>query len=229
MIIGGLQKLSLADYPGKTCAVIFTVSCNMRCSYCHNSELVLPERCRISLSLDEVDEFLIKRQNKLDAITITGGEPTMHQDLPQYIKKIKAMGYLVKLDSNGTNPDMLEGLIGARLVDFIAMDIKGPLDKYQQITERPVFVEAIERSIKLIMESGIDYEFRTTVVRDQLFFGDFNKIGELIRGAKRYALQKFVPTKTNNPDFMDRVSYNDDEMLQIKNIMSAYVNVCVIH
>jgi len=136
---------------------------------------------------------------------------------------------LVKLDSNGTSPVMLEYLLENKLVDFIAMDIKASVDKYSCVTERYVDTQVIEKSIDLIMSSGIDYEFRTTVVRGQLDFDDFEQIGKMIKGAKRYAAQKFVPTKTNNPEFMNKSSYSDDDMQKIKLIMSNYVDVCVVH
>jgi pyruvate formate lyase activating enzyme len=229
MIIGGLQKLSLVDYPGKTSAVIFTIGCNFRCSYCHNPELVMPERYIQPMPIEDIYSFLHKRRGKLDAVTITGGEPTMHEDLPILIADIKSAGFLVKLDSNGTNPEMLIDLINKKMIDYIAMDIKAPIDKYSDITERPINADAIIKSIKIIMESGLDYEFRTTVVKDQLVFDDFERIGTMIKGAKRYALQAFISTKTNNPSFINRVAYSDEDMIKIKNIMSKYVDLCVIH
>lgn len=229
MIIGGIQKLSLVDYPGHTAAVLFTLGCNFRCGYCHDPEMVLPERYTESISTEEVFEFLNKRQGKLDAIVICGGEPTMHYDLPDFIHRIKQLGFLVKLDSNGTRPEMLSEIIASGDVDFIAMDIKGPLWKYSTITTRPVDVDAITRSVRLIIGSGISHEFRTTVVKELLDYDDFNEIGQLVKGADRFALQKFMPEKTLDPQFAYKTTYSDDEMLNIKQIMDQYVQLCVVH
>ena len=139
MRIGGLQKSSLIDYPGKICAIVFTIGCNFRCPYCHNPELV--DETAEELSQDEFFAFLEKRIGKLDAVTITGGEPTLHNDLVPFIIKIKELGFLVKLDSNGTHPDVLAQLISEKSVDYIAMDIKAPLQKYTQTVARPVDIE----------------------------------------------------------------------------------------
>lgn len=229
MKIGGIQKISLSDYPGKSCAVLFTISCNMRCGYCHNPELVLPEKYTQEIPIQEVMEFLEKRRNKLEAITISGGEPTMHNDLPEFIETIKNMGYKIKLDSNGTSPDMLADLIEDKLLDFIAMDIKAPIDIYSSITCRPVDPESIKKSINTILSSEVDHEFRTTVIKSQLGFEDFVNIGTLINGADRYALQKFNPGKTLNPILKNEETYSDKEFEELKQLMEKYVKKCVIH
>lgn len=229
MLIGGLQKLSLVDYPGKLSAVIFTQGCNFRCGYCHNPELVIPACFEQSMPMSEIEDFIKKRAGKLDGIVITGGEPTLHMDLTSLITKIKELGYLVKLDSNGSNPVMLEYLLSNNLIDYIAMDIKGPIEKYSEIAEKTVKERAILTSIDLIMKSGIDYELRTTVVKDQLVLSDFEKIGQMIKGAKRYAIQKFVPSATNNPEFLNKTAYSDNQMEKIRDIMLQYVDICVIH
>ena len=229
MVIGGIQKVSLVDYPGKTSAVLFTVGCNMRCGYCHNPGLVLPKRFGEPLGIDDVCGFLKQRQGKLDAVVISGGEPTVHDDLPELAGYIKELGYLLKLDSNGANPDMLATMIDRRLVDYIAMDIKGPLSKYAAIVSRSVDTSAISRSIKLILSSGLPHEFRTTIVKTQLLPEDFAEIGRMIKGAERYALQKFVPTKTLNPQLALQQPYSDDEMERLKQIIQEYVTTCVIH
>lgn len=229
MKIGGIQKLSLVDYPGKVSAAIFTIGCNMRCGYCHNPELVLPERYADTIPTEDILKFLETRRGKLEGVVISGGEPTMHEDLPDFIRRVKELGFLVKLDSNGTNPDMLEHLIDAELIDYIAMDIKGTPAKYQQIVAYPIDIEAVLRSIRLIKQSGVDHEFRTTVVRSQLSFSDFDEIGQMIEGSPRYALQKFVPRKTLNPRFRLETTYSDDEFEQLKTKMERYVKTCVIH
>ncbi len=229
MIIGGLQKLSLVDYPGHSAAVIFTLGCNFRCGYCHDPEMVLPERYPQPLSVEDVFSFLEKRRGKLDAVVVCGGEPTIHDDLPDLLRRIKQLGFLVKLDSNGTRPKMIAEIINNEHVDLIAMDIKGPLWKYSTIASRPVDTDAITESIKLILKSGLQHEFRTTIVKELLTFDDFDEIGQLVQGANRFALQKFVPGKTLSPQFARKFAYTDAEMELIKQKMDKYVKLCVIH
>ena len=228
MIIGGFQKFSLIDYPGKICAIVFTQGCNFRCPYCHNPELVDPKLFLPPIPEEEIFSFLEKRRGKLDAVEITGGEPTLHSDLLEFIGKIKNMGFLVKLDSNGTNPDVIEKAIRKKLVDYLAMDVKAPLDKYRETTGVDVDVDKIKRNIELIMNSGVDYEFRTTIVKSLLSREDILKIGELIKGAKLYILQKFVPSKTLNPKFLDEDTYTDEEFEQLKIKMEKYVDRCIV-
>lgn len=227
MKIGGIQKFSTVDYPGYVVASIFTIGCNMRCGYCHNPELVLPEQFAGELPTEEILAFLETRRGKLDGVAISGGEPTMQPDLPEFIQACKQMGYRIKLDTNGTNPEMIRRLIDNNLVDFIAMDIKGPLDKYSQIAARPIDITAICQSIALI--KTIDHEFRTTIVRTQLTPEDFHSIGKLVNGAKRYALQNFVDGTTLSPQFHGAQSFTPDEMEQARDIMLAHVTECVVH
>jgi len=229
MKIGGIQKLSLVDYPDKTCAALFTIGCNMRCGYCHNPELVLPERYADTIPEEDILTFLSTRVGKLEGVTISGGEPTMHEDLPDFIRKVKALGFLIKLDSNGTNPAMLRLLFDEKLIDYIAMDIKGALRNYQTIVARPVDLDAITESIDLIKASGVDCEFRTTVVKSQISKDDFDDIGKLVNGAPRFALQKFRPTRTLNLQFLNETTYSDEEFEQLRLKMENYVDVCVVH
>jgi len=163
-----MQKFSLIDYPGKICAVIFTQGCNFRCPYCHNPELVNPRFYGECILEEELFQFLEKRQEKLDAIVITGGEPTIQADLTELIDKIKTMNFLVKIDTNGSHPQVLEKLIKEKHIDYIAMDVKAPLERYEEITASRINPFDIEKSMGLIMKSGIDYEFRTTVVKSLL-------------------------------------------------------------
>lgn len=234
MKIGGIQKLSLVDYPGKTSAAIFTIGCNMRCGYCHNPELVLPERYSDAIPEEDILEFLARRVGKLEGVVVSGGEPTMHEDLPDFFVKLKELGFYTKLDSNGTHPKMMKDLLDRQLVDYVAMDIKGPLEKYQQIVAYPVDTEAVKESIELILGSSIDFEFRTTVVKSQLIFNegghdDFDAIGQLIDGAPRFALQKFRSGKTLNPRFERESTYSDEDFELIKNKMEKYIKECVVH
>lgn len=227
MQIGGVQKFSTVDYPGYVVAGVFTIGCNMRCGYCHNPELVLPEQYAGAIPAHEVLAFLKTRRGLLDGVAISGGEPTMQPDLPQFICQVKAMGFRVKLDTNGTNPGMLRQLINDKLVDFIAMDIKGPLDKYVAIAARPVDLAAIQESIALI--KTVDHEFRTTIVDSQLTVQDFEAIGQLVHGAKRFALQAFRPGRTVSPSFAGAKSFDAAAMRAAQKIMQNYVAECVVH
>lgn len=226
MRVGGLEKHSAIDYPGYLSAIVFTIGCNFRCPYCHNPELV--DETAEEIPEAAVFDYLEKRQGLLEAVTITGGEPTLHDDLPEFISAVRALGYRVKLDSNGTNPMALRAIIDAGLVDYVAMDIKAPLPAYERTVARPVDPAKLAESIALIMGSGVDYEFRTTVIKSLLPKEDFPAIGEAIRGARRYYLQQFVPVKLLNPAFRRKTTYTAAELSEIKTIMEDYVDVCEI-
>jgi pyruvate formate lyase activating enzyme len=228
MNIGGLQQFTMIDYPDKTAAIVFTLGCNFRCGYCHNPELVLPEKFNPSLDEDKIFEFFKTRIGKLDAISITGGEPTLQKDLPQFMKKVKDLGFLIKLDSNGTNPKMLKEIIDHKLVDYIAMDIKAPLEKYEEVIQAQINLEDIKKSIQMIMDSGIEYEFRTTIVKSQLSVADLIDIGKLIKGAEIYYLQKFVPSKANDEEFLKKTTYSDEEFKEIRKDILKDVKNCEI-
>jgi len=215
MKIGGLQKISLIDYPGRISAIVFTQGCNFRCPYCHNPELVDPAQYGPILSEEEVISFLEKRRGKLDAVTVTGGEPTLQPDLDRFLQEIKGMGYLTKIDTNGSNPDVLERLIRGRLVDYLAMDVKGPLQKYERIANVKVKTAKIRRSIELITASGIEHEFRTTVVRSQLDNEDLIATAELLKKGL-YVLQSFVPAKSLDHEFLTEISYSPEEFADIQ-------------
>ena len=217
MQIAGLQKSSLIDYPEKIACIVFTQGCNFRCGYCHNPELF--EKREPLLSTKAFFEFLKTRQNKLDGVVITGGEPTLQKDLKDFIYEIKNLGFLVKLDSNGTNPNIIENLLKENLLDYIAMDIKAPLNKYEKIINIKVNTENIQKSINLIVNSNIDYEFRTTVIKTQLNYEDFKEIGKLINSAKKYYLQKFIPSKILDKNLMNEKTYSDEEFEKIKQLL----------
>jgi pyruvate formate lyase activating enzyme len=227
--IGGMQPLSLIDYPGKVAAIIFTQGCSFRCVYCHNPDLVLPERFTAPLDIDDVYAFLESRKGKLDGVVVTGGEPALQKDLIPFLASLKAMGYLVKLDTSGISPTRVAQVLDAGVVDYFAMDIKAPLHRYPHIIGIPIDTERIEQSIRLIMESGIDYEFRTTVVEGLLSKDDILEIGKLIAGAKRYALQHFVPTQTLDPQMKSAESFLQTDMEALRAEMeSTYVKKCII-
>ena len=223
MKIGGLQKVSLIDYPKEICAIVFTYGCNFRCPYCHNPELVTGTTKFIDVN--EVLEFLKSRIGKLSAVSITGGEPTIHNDLPVFIQQIKSMGYKVKLDTNGTNPDMIKWLINERLIDYIAMDIKAPLEKYEEVVRVKLDVGNIFNSIKIIMEGEIDYEFRTTVVKNLISKKDILDIADMIHGAKAYYLQRFVPSKTLDENFLKGSPFSDEEIENIEHTIGKFFDV----
>jgi pyruvate formate lyase activating enzyme len=216
MKIGGLQRVSLIDYPGKIGAIIFTQGCNFRCSYCHNPELVDPDQYGPVIPEKDVLFFLDKRQGKLEAVTVTGGEPTLQPDLEKFLEEVKKMGYLIKVDTNGSKPDILEKVIRKRLVDYLAMDIKGPLERYRQIASVKVDKSRIRRSIQLIKASGIKYEFRTTVVRSQLDLQDLVSVAKLVKQARLYVLQPFIPIKTLSIPMLSEMSYTPEEFSNIR-------------
>jgi pyruvate formate lyase activating enzyme len=191
MVIGGLQKFSLSDFPGVISAILFTRGCGFRCRYCHNPELVDPSRFAPAIPLDRVRDFLRLRRGRLQGVVVTGGEPTVHADLPDFLAEIKGMGFAVKLDTNGSNPRMLQGLVADHAVDYIAMDVKAPLDRYEEIVGTGFVRADLLQSIELIRLSGIRHEFRTTIVDSTLSIGDVLEIAELVRGCRSFFLQAF--------------------------------------
>ena len=226
-IIGGIQKTTLVDFPEKIAAIVFTQGCNFRCGYCHNPE-ILDFKQKGNYKTKEFIEFLKSRKGKLDGVVITGGEPTLQSGLYGFIKDIKSLNFAVKLDTNGTNPEILEKLIKENLLDYIAMDIKAPAEKYNKITCTNCNLQNIKQSIKLIMNSNTDYEFRTTVLKSQLSFEDFEDIGKMINGAKKYYLQKFVPSKILNNNLLNEKTYSEDEFNEIcKNLKKYIKNIYV--
>ena len=227
--IGGVQKLSLVDYPGHVAAALFLSGCNMRCGYCHNPELVLPERLVPSIPVKDVLTFLASRRDRLDGVVISGGEATIHDDLPLLCRLIREMGFDIKLDTNGTRPAMVRQMITEETIQFVAMDIKGPLEKYVDIAARPIDLDAIIETIDMLRHSGIAHEFRTTIVRQQLAVDDFEKIGQMVKGARRFALQHFVPGTVLSPQFQHATTFTDQEFLAAQKIMEKYVDQCVIH
>ncbi len=201
MKIGGFQKVSLIDYPGQISAVVFTQGCNFRCPFCHNPELVDPARFGPSLDEAEICGFLERRRGKLDGVSITGGEPTLQPDLAAFAGRLKEMGYLVKIDTNGSRPEVLKDLIGRKCLDFIAMDVKGPLKKYDLLTGAVNSGGTMPESIAAVMASGLPYEFRTTVVPSLLVERDFREIGKLVENAASFVLQRYARTKQLDPAF----------------------------
>ena len=222
MRILGFQKLTLLDYPGKVACTIFIGGCNFCCPFCHNADLVLNPNEQPALSEEQVFETLKKRQGILEGVCVTGGEPTLFPELKDFLKKIKALGYPVKLDTNGYNPDALTELVEAGLVDHVAMDIKNSLSKYAETVglDEMDFTK-IQKSIDFLKEGTVSYEFRTTVVRELHTNEDMEAIARLISGANKYFLQGYQES--------DRVisaiftSYEKEELEQLRNIVKPYV------
>ena len=191
MLISGLQKLTLLDYPGRVACTVFTGGCNFRCPFCHNAPLVLPERLARDSSEEAVLAFLSKRRGVLDGVAVTGGEPLLHRDIGAFLEKVKALGFSVKLDTNGSFPDRLRALVSAGLVDRVAMDVKNSPALYEKTAGAAVDMAAIERSRDFLLSGAVDYEFRTTVVKGLHTKESLMDAARWIRGAKDYYLQQF--------------------------------------
>ena len=192
MKIYGLQKMTLLDFPGRVACTVFLGGCDYRCPFCHNYELADGSADPV-MEVDELLAFLKKRQGLLDGVAITGGEPCLYRDLPALLEQIKALGFAAKLDTNGAHPALLKEILDRGLADYVAMDIKNSPEKYAQtVGLAAVDLEPVKQSIALLMNSGVDYEFRTTVVAEFHEAADFEGMGQLIAGAKRYFLQCFT-------------------------------------
>ncbi len=222
MLIGGLLKFSLIDYPGKVAAVIFTQGCNYRCPFCHNPELVLPEKFNAPISTDDVMAFLNLRRGQLQGIVITGGEPTLHPDLKDFIRSIKDLGFLVKLDTNGSRPEVLREILQENLVDLVAMDIKSSLPGYCKATGVEADLGSIRTSIALIKSSGVKYIFRTTVLKGIVSPEDVEQIKRLLDGSENYKIQRGnLSGNVLDRDILDSpVEYSDAEWENLKHIIS---------
>jgi len=230
MKFGGIQKLTLIDYPGKIATTLFVYGCNFKCRFCYNSDLVLsnPNTNKSFLSEEEIFSFLEERKGFLEGVVLCGGEPTIYPDLPDFTEKIKQMGYKVKLDTNGSNPEMLHYLIKKKLIDYVAMDIKAPKDKYPKVVQCKVSIEKIEKSITLLKESNLDYEFRTTVVPTLLEKDDIIQIAKWLKGAKKYVLQQFQPGNTVDPSFSNIKPYPEEYLVSIHQSIAFYFQSCEI-
>lgn len=222
MIINGWQKVSLLDYPEKIVTTIFTPLCNFRCPFCHNSDLVFGQT-DIEYSEDDILNYIDMRKNILDGICISGGEPTLQKDLIDFIKKLKSLNILIKLDTNGYKPDVLEELLNNKLLDYVAMDIKNSKNKYFKTCDiKNNNINKIEKSIKLLMNSNIDYEFRTTIIKEFHDKEDIHKIGNWIKGCKNYYMQQYVPSETEIKGGF--TPYTRENLYNFKNILNEYID-----
>lgn len=222
MKIQGLQKLTLLDYPGKTACTIFLGGCNFRCPFCHNSALVTRVEENEDFEEEEILHFLKKRKGILDGVCISGGEPLIHSDLDEFLKKVRDLGYMIKLDTNGSFPERLERFVEEKLIDQVAMDLKNSKEKYAETVGVPCFdIRPIEESVEFLLEGHVPYAFRTTVVREMHQKSDFENMGEWIRGAEKYYLQQFV----NSSDVLRKGlrAYDEKVLYQALEIMKGYV------
>lgn len=229
--IGGLQKMTLIDYPGKVGATVFLVGCNFRCGYCHNLDLVDGSDERETISQDDFFAFLEKRKGLIDGICISGGEPLCNSetDLLNFFQKIKKMGFLIKLDTNGFNFLLLKKLLAQKdLIDYVAMDVKASLDRYGELTNIKNDFSNIEKSIKLIMDSKIDYEFRTTVLPKFHDLAGFEKLLKMITGAKKFYIQNFSNRRTLDPRYNLELNFKYPELEKMRTLALKYVQNCEI-
>lgn len=223
MLISGLQKTTLLDYPGCVACTVFTGGCNFRCPFCHNSSLVVPDRIAEGISEDEIMAFLKKRVGVLDGVAITGGEPLLHKDMPQFLRKIKALGFKIKLDSNGSNPQLLEDIVNDGLLDRVAMDIKNSPQLYAKTIGLESYdLSAVERSKNFLLSGRVEYEFRTTVVKGLHTEESIRQAAKWIEGAKEYYLQQFKDS--GNVLKLDGLgAFDEDEMKMLRQAAAEFV------
>lgn len=227
MKIGGIQKTSLLDYPDIISAIIWTVECNFRCPFCYNKDIVfgnvktIPEK--------EILFFLEKRKGMLEGLVITGGEPFLQNDIKNFCEKVKKLSYLIKIDTNGTYPEKLKELVCKNLVDYVAMDIKAPKKKYEKLANVKVNIKKIEESIKILQNSKIDHEFRTTFVPELLTKDDILEIAKWLKGSKRFYLQQFKQnTNLVSSKFQDVSPYPKEELTKTLEDIKSYFYICEV-
>ncbi len=219
----GYEPTSLVEWPGKIVSIIFLDKCNFRCPFCHNSSLVLESDKLESINFFEVLEDIASKKEWVDAVEITGGEPTLHPELKQILQQIKKQGFLTKLDTNGTFPDKIKELLDKKLIDYIAMDVKNCFEKYSETSGTEVDIEKIKKSIEIIKKSAPDYEFRTTVLPKHHTKEDIKKISQHLKGAKKYIIQNFRPLNTLNPDYMNEKSFSEAQLKALKETAEKYI------
>ncbi|MBD3203117.1 anaerobic ribonucleoside-triphosphate reductase activating protein [Candidatus Woesearchaeota archaeon] len=221
--IKGFQKTDLVNFDPYSCATIYLSRCNFLCPFCHNPELVIGHDKLNSLSKEKILDVLTKRKKWYDAVCITGGEPTLHKGLVHFTKELKKIGFLVKIDTNGTNPKMINQLIDKKIVDFISMDVKAPLEKYDKITQINTDTSKIKESIETLKNRRLDYEFRTTVIPRFHKKADIEKIGKLLKGSKQITIQQFRNSRDMiNPSFKNEKPYSREKLIEFREILSDY-------
>jgi len=229
VLIKGLQKVSMIDYPGKVACTVFLPGCDFRCPFCHNPSLIFEPDSLPTMPTKEFFEFLESRKGWLDGVCVTGGEPLLSKNIPEFLRGIKDRGFLVKLDSNGSLPGKLQALFDDKLVDFIAMDIKASPERYSEAAGVRVNISSIQESINLIRSSGLPYEFRTTVIPRLHGRDDLLAIGEWLEGSDFYALQQFRPDfGTLDPEYAKEVAYKKSELQEFTDMLKPYFKKVVL-
>ncbi len=219
VLISGIQKFTLLDFPNKTACVVFTPGCNFRCGYCHNPEFVLPEKIQeikgSFIPEEAFFSFLNDRRGLLDGVVVTGGEPTLMPDLLPFMKRIKSLGLLVKLDTNGNRPEILKAAVSEGAIDYVSMDVKTSLEGYPGLVGKLVKPEKIKESVDFLLQNTVDYEFRSTLIKESHSIADLENMVELVRGAKRIFLQSFRSGITLSPIFGTYHPFSEEEMRKI--------------
>lgn len=226
MKIGGFQTFSLNEYPGRISAIVFVQGCNFRCPYCHNPELVDPSRFGAPWPTDRVLEALAVRRGLLQGVVITGGEPTLQEDLDAFIGEIRNLGFAVKLDTNGSDPETLECILSAGIVEHVGLDVKAPLGKYPAVVRAEIPPSIIKRSIAIVLASGVDHEIRTTWLPSLLTIDDLLEIAGMVRGCRRWAIQRFVPAKTLDPATIGERGPDDASLETVRSAVEALGIAC---
>ncbi|MFH2144521.1 MAG: anaerobic ribonucleoside-triphosphate reductase activating protein [Candidatus Omnitrophota bacterium] len=228
--IKGFNPHTFIDWEGKLASVIYLPGCNFRCPFCHTKDLVSGIDALSNIPLEQIERFLDQKKGWIDSVVIGGGEPTLHNDLAQLLTELKNYGLLVKLDTNGTRPDVLKNLLSAKLVDYIAMDVKAPLvkEKYEQVVKAKVDMGAVEESIQILLSGAVKYEFRTTVVPTLLDRRDILQIARTLTGAKRYVLQQFSPKNTLDEAMSDIKPHSFEELKCMAQLANEFVKNCFV-
>ncbi len=220
--IKGLERFAPKDFPGVIACTMFLGSCNFRCPYCHNADLVLKPETLSTFPMEYIINFIDSRKGWLEGVCVTGGEPLIHEGLEEFLSVLKQKNLLVKLDSNGSFPSRLSGLIQKNLLDYVSMDVKAPLGRYGDVVEAPVNPEDIQESIQIIMNSGVEYMFRTTVVPGLVEEEDVIKIGQMLQGAKVFQIQQFSPHNTLNPSFEQKKPFPAQDIQAMTEAVKIY-------
>lgn len=228
MTIGGFQPFSLSEFPGKIAAIVFCRGCGFRCPYCHNPELVDPDRYAPDWPEAQVLNELSARRGKVQGVVVTGGEPTQQPDLERFIRDVRALGFAVKLDTNGSDPDALARLLAAGIVDHVGLDVKAPPRLYPTVTRARIAPHTITRSISAVLASGIDHEIRTTWLPSLLDHADMLEIAGAVRGCRRWAIQRFVPTKALDPTVLGERPPSDDALAAVREAALRLGIDCVV-
>lgn len=226
MRIGGFQSFSLNEFPGRISAVIFCQGCNFRCPYCHNPELVDPDRYSPPWPHDTVLEELAARRGRLQGVAISGGEPVLQEDIEAFIREIRGLGFAVKLHTNGSDPVVLERLLEAGLLEHVGLDVKAPPAAYPALTRSKVSPSTITRSISSVLASGVEHEFRTTWAPSLLSKGDLLEIAGMVRGCRSWIIQRFVPSKSLDPAMLEERPPDDAALEEVRSAAESMGIAC---